>query len=316
MTFHCSCSQLDILVCGCVRLCSEPKSICSCASEPEPESPSTVDVFAMSRKFSQKFEGDSVGLKLGAVCGESDGGALARVLVGERVGILLGPAVGTRVGEFEGLCLGLSEGTTEGDEVGLSVADAEGDNVGLRLGPLVGESDGNAVVGLLVGDGVGLFLALAVRARVVESEGLDGGLSEGASKSDEVELCVGDAKGETVGLKLGALVGETNGDVVVGLVVRVRVGLMLGPTAGAGVGDDVGFMDAFAIGSNVSSKFGDALGSTNAGIVWAVTRTRSGKVTAALVEMYVPVIATVASGVSESIGDGVSIIGLVVRGEV
>ena len=70
------------------------------------------------------------------------------------------------------------------------------------------------------------------------------------------------------------------------------------------------------VGSNVSSKFGDALGSTNAGIVWAVTRTRSGKVTAALVEMYVPVIATVASGVSESIGDGVSIIGLVVRGEV
>ena len=105
-----------------------------------------------------------------------------------------------------------------------------------------------------------------------------------------------------------------------GLVVGVRVGLMLGPTAGAGVGDDVGFMDAFAIGlavgSNVSSEFGDALGSTNAGIVWAVTRTRSGKVTAALVEMYVPVVATVASGVSESMGDGVSIIGLVVRGEV
>jgi hypothetical protein len=97
-------------------------------------------------------EGDMVGLGIG-----SDEGIILGLEVGADVGVMLGLEVGADVGDV----VGLEVGADVGDEVGLEVGADEGDVVGLNVGADVGDVvllKTGADVGISVGEGDGLLV--------------------------------------------------------------------------------------------------------------------------------------------------------------
>ena len=114
----------------------------------------------------------------GPIVGSSDGSA---VVVGTAVGLHIVGSVGSVGISSEGA----SDGFSVGILVGYSVGDAEGSYVGISLGdaegspgPIVGSSDGSAVV---VGTAVGLHMVGSVGSVGISSEGAKDGDSDGCS---------------------------------------------------------------------------------------------------------------------------------------
>ena len=166
--------------------------------------------------------------KLGSV-GMRDGSNVAlvgRIVGGDngvRVGVGVGAGVGRGVGAIVGVVDGCQVGGGDGDAVGSSVVgSADGRRVRYRYRLLVGSTDGIAVVGSTVDDGVGAC---------------DGSTVVGAGVGEAVGLRVGRAvKHATVGPSLnafrniGRLDGSWLGKGVVGAADGRDVGISSGWT--------------------------------------------------------------------------------------